>query len=94
MRNSDPKKILVIIPIVNTQVLGDVQNEVGHVLAPDFQAVYQNVSQGTCVIESRYAEFLNTADIISLSKTAQDDGLTVFMLIVLVRQESLRSGSW
>lgn len=74
MRNSDPKKILVIIPIVNTQVLGDVQNEVGHVLAPDFQAVYQNVSQGTCVIESRYAEFLNTADIISLSKTAQDDG--------------------
>lgn len=74
MSNTTQKKILVIIPIVNTQVLGDVQNEVGHVLAPDFQAVYQNVSQGTCVIESRYAEFLNTADIISLSKQAQTDG--------------------
>lgn len=65
---------MVIIPIVNTSVVGDVKNEVGHVLAPDFSAEYVNVSQGTCTIESRYAEFLNTNDIIALSKEAEANG--------------------
>ena len=65
---------MVIIPIVNTSVLDDVKNEVGHVLAPDFSAEYFNVSQGTCTIESRYAEFLNTQDIIALSKEAEAQG--------------------
>lgn len=68
------KKILVIIPIVATQYLDDVKNEVGHVLAPDFTADYVNVKEGTCFIESRYAEFLNTADIIKLSKEAEVNG--------------------
>lgn len=65
---------MVIIPIVNTNVLSDVQGEVGHVLAPDFCAEYVNVSKGTCTIESRYAEFLNTQDIIELSKMAEAQG--------------------
>ncbi len=74
MASSTNKKIMVIIPIVTTQVLEDVKNEVGHVLAPDFTAEYANVKQGTCFIESRYAEFLNTADIIRLSKEAEKNG--------------------
>ncbi len=68
------KKLLVIIPIINTQYLGDVQREVEQVLAPDFSADYINVKQGTCFIESRYAEFLNTADIIRLSQEAEKGG--------------------
>lgn len=74
MDNAKAKKIMVIIPIINTRVLNDVKKEVSHVLAPDFTAEYVNVSQGTCVIESRYAEYLNTHDIISLSKEAQAQG--------------------
>jgi len=74
MTSSTNKKIMVIIPIVTTQVLEDVKKEVGHVLAPDFTAEYANVKQGTCFIESRYAEFLNTADIIRLSKEAEKNG--------------------
>lgn len=62
------------MPIVNTKVQKDVKAEVEHVLAPDFEASYVNVSQGTCTIESRYAEFLNTHDIIALSKQAQNEG--------------------
>jgi len=72
--STESKKILVIIPIVTTQVLPDVKNEVGHVLAPDFSAEYVNVKEGTCFIESRYAEFLNTADIIALSQNAEKNG--------------------
>jgi len=68
------KKILVLIPIVPTQVVGEVKKEVEQVLAPDFSAEYVNVKQGTCFIESRYAEYLNTADIISLSQTAEKNG--------------------
>lgn len=74
MKDTSIKRIMVIIPIVNTSVLDDVKNEVGHVLAPDFSAEYFNVSQGTCTIESRYAEFLNTQDIIALSKDAEAKG--------------------
>ncbi len=68
------KKILVLIPIVPTQVVPLVKQEVEQVLAPDFTADYVNVKEGTCFIESRYAEFLNTAEIIRLSKQAQADG--------------------
>jgi allantoin racemase len=67
-------KIKVIIPIVATQVLPDVKKEVSHVLAPDFDADYVNVEKGTCFIESRYAEFLNTQEIVRLSEQAQSDG--------------------
>lgn len=68
------KKIMVIIPIIATQYLDDVRHEVERVLAPDFSADYTNVKQGTCFIESRYAEFLNTEDIIRLSREAEKDG--------------------
>jgi allantoin racemase len=74
MKDAVLKRIMVIIPIVNTRVLDDVKNEVSYVLAPDFTAEYVNVSQGTCTIESRYAEFLNTQDIITLSKEAEVQG--------------------
>lgn len=68
------KKILVIIPIVPTQVVPEVKQEVEQVLAPDFTADYVNVSEGTCFIESRYAEYLNTGEIIRLSKEAEANG--------------------
>lgn len=68
------KKILVIVPIVATQYNADVENEVSRVLAPDFSFEIANVQQGTCFIESRYAEYLNTGDIIRLSQQAQADG--------------------
>lgn len=68
------KKIRVIIPIVATQVLPDVKNEVERVLAPDFSADYVNVKQGTCFIESLYAEYLNTGEIIRLAKEAEQEG--------------------
>ena len=74
MKNEINKKIIVIIPIVNTSVLDDVKNEVEHVLAPDFSAEYANVSKGTCTIESRYAEFLNTQAVIELSQKAEIEG--------------------
>ncbi len=74
VEKTDKKKILVIIPIVNTQFNEGIQKEVEHVLAPDFEAHYANTQQGTCFIESRYAEFLNTKDIISLSQKAEKDG--------------------
>ena len=68
------KKILVIIPIVNTAVVPDVRNEVSRVLAPDFEAHYVNVAKGTCFIQSRYAEYLNTDEIIKLSRQGAADG--------------------
>ncbi|MFT5718033.1 MAG: allantoin racemase [Oleiphilaceae bacterium] len=68
------KKILVIIPIVATQYMAAVKQEVGQVLAPDFDAEYVNVEKGTCFIESRYAEYLNTEEIIRLSQKAEKDG--------------------
>ncbi|MDX1451602.1 MAG: aspartate/glutamate racemase family protein [Oleiphilaceae bacterium] len=70
----DKHTLQVIIPIVTTQVLPDVKREVSHVLAPDFEARYHNVDSGTCFIESRYAEFLNTQAIIELAKQAEKDG--------------------
>ena len=72
--HTDKKTIQVIIPIVTTQVLPDVKLEVEQVLAPDFTARYTNVKRGTCFIESRYAEFLNTADIIEIAREAERDG--------------------
>lgn len=74
MAAQQSKKIMVIIPIVATQVLGDVKREVGAVLAPDFTAEYANVKQGTCFIQSRYAEFLNTEEIIRIARQAELDG--------------------
>jgi len=68
------KKILVIIPIVETKYNAAIKQEVEKVLAPDFIAEYENVKEGTCFIESRYAEFLNTAGIISLTQDAEKDG--------------------
>ncbi len=68
------KKILVIIPIVGTQFNEGIKTEVEHVLAPDFIADYANTKKGTCFIESRYAEYLNTGDIISLSQEAEKNG--------------------
>tara|TARA_R110002072_G_scaffold184083_2_gene340441 strand:- start:8127 stop:8888 length:762 start_codon:yes stop_codon:yes gene_type:complete len=68
------KKILVLIPIVPTQVVPEVKQEVEQVLAPDFSADYVNVSEGTCFIESLYAEYLNTGEIIRLSKEAEKNG--------------------
>jgi len=68
------KKILVIIPIVGTQFNEGIKSEVEHVLAPDFTADYANTTKGTCFIESRYAEFLNTESIISLSQEAEKNG--------------------
>ncbi len=70
-QTTDKKVIQVIIPIVTTQVLPDVRNEVEQVLAPDFSAQYQNVQRGTCFIESRYAEYLNTAAIIEIAQQAE-----------------------
>ncbi|WP_250656226.1 aspartate/glutamate racemase family protein [Alkalimarinus coralli] len=74
------KKIKVIIPIVPTQVIDEVKQEVEQVLAPDFSADYINVKSGTCFIESRYAEFLNTADIIKLSQQAEKDGFDAIFI--------------
>jgi len=71
---TDKKKIMVIIPIVATQYMDAVKQEVEQVLAPDFVAEYFNVEKGTCFIESRYAEYLNTADIIRLSQDAEKEG--------------------
>jgi len=68
------KKILVIIPVVATKFNAAIKKEVEKVLAPDFVAEYKNVKEGTCFIESRYAEYLNTADIISLSQDAEKNG--------------------
>ena len=68
------KKILILIPIVPTQVVPEVKQEVDQVLAPDFTADYVNVKEGTCTIESLYAEYLNTGEIIRLSKEAEKNG--------------------
>lgn len=65
---------MVIIPIVGTTYNDSIKSEVEHVLAPDFTASYANVKKGTCSIESRYAEYLNTGDIIALSQEAEKDG--------------------
>lgn len=68
------KKILVIIPIVGTQFNQGLKGEVEQVLAPDFTADFANTTQGTCFIQSRYAEFLNTESIISLAVDAEKNG--------------------
>ena len=71
----DPKyKLLVIIPIVTKQFNEALKKEISVVQASDFQIDYMNLSSGTNFIESRYAEFLDTASIVEIAKQAQEDG--------------------
>ncbi len=67
-------KILVIIPIVTTQFNEALKKEISAVQASDFQIDYKNLAQGTNFIESRYAEFLDTASIVEIAKQAHKDG--------------------
>lgn len=67
-------KLLVIIPIVTKKFNEAIKKEISAVQASDFQIDYQNLSAGTNFIESRYAEFLDTASIVDIAKQAEIDG--------------------
>lgn len=60
-------KILVIVPITDHKFNEKVQKEVDSVKAPDCDITLVNIEKGTPFIESRYAEYVDTAEIIRLS---------------------------
>ena len=61
-------KIRVIIPIVGTQFNRALQKEVDAVRAPDCEITYVNLTTGVRSVQSRYAEALNTPDIVRLAR--------------------------
>ena len=67
-------KILVIIPVVTKEFNAGLIKEISAVQASDFHIDYQNLTSGTNFIESRYAEFLDTASIVEIAKQAEKDG--------------------
>jgi allantoin racemase len=66
-------RIKVIIPIATDKYNEDTKKEVESVLAPDFEASYENLKEGTEYIESRFAEYVNTKDIIRIAEEAQKE---------------------
>lgn len=67
-------KIQVIIPIIETSFNEKVEQEVDSVRAPDCEISLVNIEKGTRYIQSRYAEYLDTGEIVRLSREAQDQG--------------------
>ncbi|AFY40595.1 Hydantoin racemase [[Leptolyngbya] sp. PCC 7376] len=68
-------KIRVIAPIASSAFNPSVEAEIKTVAAPDADISLVNLDHGTKSIESRYDEFLNTADIIKKSQEAQQEGM-------------------
>jgi len=70
---ADTHKIKVIIPIINTQFNDQIIKEVNAALTDNFSADFENTRKGTASIESRYAEYLNTEEILRISKEAEQN---------------------
>lgn len=73
-------KIRVIVPLTDHSHNEEIQKEVDSVKAPDCEVSLANIEQGTPSIESRYAEFVDTAEIIRLSLDAVEkkfDGIFI-----------------
>ena len=67
-------KIQIIVPLANSQFNQEVRAEAQTVAAPDTEIDVVNLDEGPQSIESRYAEFLATGDIINKAQKAQADG--------------------
>lgn len=67
-------KIQIIVPLANSQFNEEVRAEARTVAAPDTEIDVVNLDEGPQSIESRYAEFLATGDIINKAQKAQADG--------------------
>ena len=67
-------RIKIIVPLANSDFNELVKKEAETVAAPDTEIEVVNLERGTNAIESRYDEFLNTAEIIKKSQEAQKQG--------------------
>lgn len=67
-------KILIIVPSVTDAFNEGIRQEAETVASPDTEISVINLDQGPQTIESRYEEFLATADLIKKSQEAQNYG--------------------
>lgn len=68
-------RILIIAPIANSEFNQQILQEAATVAAPDAEISVVNLDVGTQSIESRYDEFLDTADIIKKAQQAVQEGI-------------------